>query len=561
MNAQITGKEYPISKIFSSDFDYYIPPYQRPYAWTVEEAGTLFDDLFNFYKENTGDNYFLGSIVLVKSESVPHAEVIDGQQRLTTLTILLACLAHKMSDDVKLNCLSYLRETGNVLENLASTPRLHLRERDQTFFEKYIQNDEIEQLLKINKPDIKTEAQQRIYENCKLFLDKIEKSLPDNQMLQNFCSFLVTRCYLVTVYTPSQESAFRVFSVLNSRGLDLQTTDILKADLIGKISQNKREQYNNLWEELEIQTSRVGFNDVFMHIRTIFAKNKAKKTLLEEFKEYVSNKYKPDVLITDIIQPYTNIYNVLKKANFQSNEYAEQINNLLKWLNKIDNSDWLPVAIKFYAENSNNSEYILWFTQKLERLVAYLYVTSKDVNKRISRYSTILTEIEQNPKSSITNPLKSIELTDDEIRYFLIALSNDIYTLLPRRRNYIILRLNDFISDSATDNQPNILTIEHVLPQTVGLNSEWQKNWPNINTRLFWLNKIANLVPLTRYHNSAAQNYDFSKKKERYFKSDKGVSSYPLTTQVLMEKDWTPDVVRKRQDRLLEIFKEKWNLK
>ena len=65
---KILGKEYPLSKIFSSDFDYYIPPYQRPYAWTEEEAGTLFDDLYDFYQTEEEDSYFLGSIVLIKEE-------------------------------------------------------------------------------------------------------------------------------------------------------------------------------------------------------------------------------------------------------------------------------------------------------------------------------------------------------------------------------------------------------------------------------------------------------------------------------------------------------------
>lgn len=87
MSNKITGKEYPLSKIFSADFEYHIPGYQRPYAWTEEETGILFDDLYEFFQTEAVDNYFLGSIVLIKDENKPHADVIDGQQRLTTLSI------------------------------------------------------------------------------------------------------------------------------------------------------------------------------------------------------------------------------------------------------------------------------------------------------------------------------------------------------------------------------------------------------------------------------------------------------------------------------------------
>lgn len=71
MGNKITGKEYQLSKIFSKEFNYYIPAYQRPYAWTEEETETLFDDLLDFYQTEKVDNYFLGSIVLIKDEDKP----------------------------------------------------------------------------------------------------------------------------------------------------------------------------------------------------------------------------------------------------------------------------------------------------------------------------------------------------------------------------------------------------------------------------------------------------------------------------------------------------------
>ena len=93
MSNRITGKEYALKDIFSQQFDYHMPPYQRPYSWSEEECETLFDDLYDFYQMEQTDNYFLGSIVLKKEEDKPTADVIDGQQRLTTLTILLSSIA------------------------------------------------------------------------------------------------------------------------------------------------------------------------------------------------------------------------------------------------------------------------------------------------------------------------------------------------------------------------------------------------------------------------------------------------------------------------------------
>ena len=135
--ARIIGHEYPVSKIFSPEFDFVIPAYQRPYAWTTEEAGELFDDIQGFMQQQgaagADDPYFLGSIVLIKTEECPHAEVIDGQQRLTTLTLLLVALVEKLAGDEARSLAKYINEPGDLAEDRPARPRLTLRDRDQEF--------------------------------------------------------------------------------------------------------------------------------------------------------------------------------------------------------------------------------------------------------------------------------------------------------------------------------------------------------------------------------------------------------------------------------------------
>ncbi len=151
-------------------------------------------------------------------------------------------------------------------------------------------------------------------------------------------------------------------------------------------------------------------------------------------------------------------------------------------------------------------------------------------------------------------------MSNDEKIQMLNVLQSDIYSLTARRRNHIILRLDSFLSDGAATYDSSILTIEHVLPQTVHEGSEWSNLWPDEDVRKAWTHKLANLVPLNKRRNSKAQNYDFDKKKTAYFAGTKAVSSYVLTTQVLNEPQWTPDVILKRQDALLNVFKENWGL-
>lgn len=557
----ITGKEYSLLKIFSSDFEYHIPAYQRPYAWTEVETETLFDDLYDFYESEHSDSYFLGSIVLIKDDSKPYAEVIDGQQRLTTLTILFAALADAFkSQENKAGCNNYLQEKGNVTAGIPSQPRLFLRDKDQPFFNKYIQNVKLDALASIDPEKLADEAQKNIQKNCQVLRDCFSDNFRNDDELLEFCKFLVNRCFLIAVSTANQESAFRIFSVMNSRGLDLLPTDIIKSETIGKLPPSLQETYTEKWEDMETDTGREGFNEVFTHTRTIFAKERPKKNLLDEFREYVLSQTTPQTLIDDYLEPYNMAYYQLKNQKYSSTQNADEINELLSWLNKTNNYDWMPPAIKFLTDHQYDSAYILWFIRKLERLASYLLVTAKDVNHRVERYKWLLVEMESRPDSSLGNPLSSIELTEWEKGQFREALDGEIYTMPPLRRNYIIQRLDSFVSDGGASYNSKLFTIEHVFPQHPAADSEWMHTWPDEKDRKYWLNRIANLVPLTRQRNSAAQNYDFATKKEKYFKSRNGTSSFTLTTQVISEDSWTPAVVAQRQENLMQTFISKWNL-
>lgn len=561
VSSKITGKEYPLSKIFSSDFEYHIPGYQRPYSWTKEETGLLFDDLYNFFQEEKSDNYFLGSIVLIKEEQKRYAEVIDGQQRLTTLSILFSAMADAFGDsECKSDCKAYLCEKGKALEGIEAKPRVFLRDADHPFFYKYIQNVQLDALVALDPVTLDTEAKKHIRENCALLREKLKDIFLDDKQRLEFTQFLLTRCYLVVVSTPSQESAFRIFTVMNSRGLDLLPTDIIKSTVIGSLPKEKQQEYTEKWEGLEELTGRDGFNEVFTHTRTIFVKERQKKTLREEFEEYILKTVSPKRLIDDYLVPYTNAYVQLKNCEFTATHHADEVNGLLFWLNKTNNSDWMPPAIKFLAEHPNDSEYVLWFIRKLERLASYLLVTAQDVNHRVDRYKWLLVEMEGRPDSTLTSPLRNIELTDWEKEHFRQTLDGEIYTMTAQRRNYIIQRLDSFMSDGGASYNQKLFTIEHVLPQHPPVHGSWPELWPDEQERMYWLNRIANLAPLTRQRNSAAQNYGFTTKKEKYFQSKGGTSSYVLTTQVINEPKWTPDVVKKRQETLNEVFAEKWEL-
>jgi hypothetical protein len=137
-------------------------------------------------------------------------------------------------------------------------------------------------------------------------------------------------------------------------------------------------------------------------------------------------------------------------------------------------------------------------------------------------------------------------------------LNGDVYEQVPLRRLYILLRLDSALSDGSAVYDYPVISIEHVLPQNPPEQSMWCEWFPGL-MQFRWVHRLANLVLLNHKKNSSASNYDFCRKKDSYFARG-GVSPFVLTTQVLGESTWTPDVLARRQRDLLTVLKRVWRI-
>ncbi|MDR2450187.1 MAG: DUF262 domain-containing HNH endonuclease family protein [Candidatus Accumulibacter sp.] len=552
-----------IREIFEGSYQFEIPDYQRPYAWTTEQAGELFDDLVSAMQEarlgGAGSQYFLGSIVLIKNDREPKSSVVDGQQRLSTLTMLFAVLREAMphaADDIT----DFLYKKGKISLGEKNEYRLIAREEDADFFRANVQEPGgIAQLVASTaKLD---DSRLRFRENAALLLERA-KALPAAD-LDALWKFLANDCSLVVISTPDLEAAYRIFSVLNNRGLDLAPIDIIKAEVLGLIrttaGEPKSRAYAKEWSRIENSLGREGFGDLFVHIRTIYAKQKQRATLVKEFQEHVAEYKKPIDLVDKVIKPYAEVWDFVHDADFEATELAETINEHLSWLNRVDFKDWVPPALVYFKRFRQQPKRLAEFFQSLERLTYFLLVTRVGINERIETYAALTKEIEPDAFDGDVAALKTLALTDKQKREFVVALDGDIYRNLPKARMALVLRLESLVRAPGVQLQ-NAMSLEHVLPQTPPDGSDWLQWFPDEDERDAWTHRLANLVPLDRNKNSAASNYDFAKKKDVYFKGKGKASPFVLTQEVRSKGQWTPKLLTERQKRLVGVLNQHWNL-
>lgn len=561
MTHTLTAKEQSLAKIFSDDYVFTIPSYQRPYAWGREQAQELLDDLLGALAAAPAQlgeaaPYFLGSIVLIKGEASPEATVVDGQQRLTTLTLLLSAIRATVQDTaVQTGITKRIYEHGDVVSATQARYRLSLRERDRDFFRQHVQHENgLQALVQLNI--VLPDAQARLRANAQVFMAGLANLQQAEQV--RLVQFIITRCYLVTVATPDLDSAYRIFGVLNSRGLDLSATDILKAEIIGGIEPALRDTYTKKWEDEEEDLGRDEFGDLFSHIRIIYRKAKPQGTLLKEFKEHVMPAQKPQQFVDEILLPMAQAFSELRDADYASQRHAEQVNEHLRWLNRLEFKDWVPPALTYFVRYRQQPEAVLSFFRDLERLGYSMLARKAGVNERIERFSALTGAVEAGSDLSVTS--SPLQLSPEEQHQTYVALSGPLYeTHSSRALALLLLRLDHLMSDGSASYQHEVVTVEHVMPQQPAPNSQWLTWVPDTAAHQHWVHRLGNLALLSRKKNSSASNRDFAWKKSTYFTKG-GTSSFALTTQVLQHSDWTVEIMQKRQETMLKTLETHWRL-
>ena len=553
------AKEVVLGKLFDNDYLFRMPLYQRPYSWTTEETGELLYDLLNAMDEEGNEPYFLGSIVLIARPNSSEHEVIDGQQRLTTLTMLFCVLRELNNDTEKRASLdSRVREARDVFAGRRDRFRLSIRKTDEDFFRDNVQTQDKINGFIAGHPVHAPDSRKLIFSSVKFLYEELKEL--SEQERDALSGFLIGNCYLVVVTAYDRDSAHRIFSILNDRGMDLTPTDILKSDVIGDIRGNDAEKYTQLWEDIEDDMGRERFRELFAHIFVIETGNRFHKELAKAFQSDVLSKYNGAEFVDKVLGRYAQAFNVVTKSSYESPVHAEDVNRMLVHLNGIDNDDWIPLAMVFYDKYERDPDTLLELLKNLDRLAYVMFITGTRRDPRILRYRDSLNTVKCDDSGS-NEVIEHLELAPDEKVEVISALDGPIYRPRPVARfvRPLLLRLDSMLADANASYDHKTITVEHILPQSPEPESEWVDNFPDEEDRIDWTHRLANLVLLSRSKNARAQNYDFDRKKNEYFQKN-GVAGFALTAQVVNEPKWTPSVLKRRQNMLIDTFKTEWNL-
>jgi uncharacterized protein with ParB-like and HNH nuclease domain len=282
---KLDAQTRPIGALLSQKSFFRIPEYQRPFSWDSDNFEDLIDDITGASKDQ---DYFLGTIVLHNREDLGLYDIVDGQQRLTSVMILLACLRDLIDDpDFKRDLQSKILQQKNVVDLIEEKVRLEVKDR-QIFGEIVI----TEAGTAAERPDeAALEPEWRYIQAVKIFRMKLKTMGQDE--LKLVVTFLSQKCIIISLATPAFDDAFRLFTIVNDRGKQLRRIDILKSinlapDVISTAT--IRNSVAQEWEDIEKQLGAAKFENVFYLIRLIILRDKPQGDLLKEFDDRIFAK-------------------------------------------------------------------------------------------------------------------------------------------------------------------------------------------------------------------------------------------------------------------------------
>ncbi|MBS5969124.1 MAG: DUF262 domain-containing protein [Clostridium perfringens] len=574
---KVKAKEYYIKDLLSNKFLFEIPDYQRAYSWTKENLKQLVEDIWESVELNKArgnkefdqyEPYFLGSIVLCSKEYKDDGcgiyDVIDGQQRLTSIIMLIAAIRDLIDNEEYKKVLSDLiYQKPNVLMGIKESIRVKARGKEEEFFKKYILTNGGTELVKDLDMEELSEAKQNMVNAIEVFRDSFfnENGELLEEKLNEFIVYLLQKVVLVVITTESFTSAFRLFNVINARGLPLTDSDLLKSENLRVMNPEIRKEYTDIWESHEQDLGKEKLDQIIGFMRTMKLKNKVEESVYEEFSKKIFRN-EPEYLGVNFVNHLTAVKALYDKYVIDGNlegvseeekSYYKNLINIMREFLPYD--DWMAAVIRF-AEKFNDDKLVLEFVKVLEKRLVIDWVNGNSFADRLNRVYGILEAIEE--KDSLEEIKEAPVFLYDLERttaYFENALNDiDFYSkgrmMIPK---YIFVRLDMEKRPNEVLDYSDKIMIEHVLPRNAK-EAYWKDNF-SADQRRNWANKFGNLVIITGAKNTRANNKPFAEKVEQYLSKK---SDFAITKEVLELSDWNMDSLKDRHESLVNRALELW---
>ncbi len=533
-----------------------VPAYQRSYAWEVDHVEALLNDMQEAIN-NKEKEYFLGSIVVTSTED-NRLEVVDGQQRLTTISLIILAIKEIFRVDEDHEVVVSLKS-----DFLASTdrrtkerePKLILNEVDNEIFQDLIEDYEKTKNKKLRRQSHKRLVTAANY--CfKYFNNLCEKSKDSEEELHTWLDYIETSLKIIVVVAPDDSNAFIIFETLNDRGLELAISDLVKNYLFHR-SGEKIEETKNRWLAM-VSTLESASDDplIVTYIRH-FSMAKyglvREKDLFSLLKKKITSKRNALRFSTELAET-VRIYSALINTDHDFwSDFPSDAKTSVATLNLLGMTQIRPLLLSILG---NFSEKMVSETFKKLVSVAVRYqlvggVGGGALERLYSETAKSVSDKKVTSSSQVINALKTVP-SDSAFKAAFKIASVSKQKLARFYLRELEIANSSINSETIPDIDPNKVNLEHILPSNPS--DKWSSKFTNEEFRSYH-KRLGNLAIMASRVNSSIGNNAFSSKRDVYKDS-----SFYFTGMIYSETEWTKNAIDKRQEAMSEVAVKHWSL-
>lgn len=525
-----------------------IPIYQRVYSWGKEQCEQLWDDIIKIGGNDKMNGHFIGSILYVQVDTTHSSPllIIDGQQRLTTITLLFIALRNHSSDEVK-------RKEKEIESYLINSDK----DGDKKFRLILSESDKDTLLSLIDKNKRKpSEPSSKIMENFKLFEEWIRKN---TDKLETIFKGLGKLMIVWIALKKEKDDPQLIFESMNSKGIELTQTDLIRNYIVMETEVKKQEDfYNKYWRamEEEFKQNKKWFDRFVRHYLTI--KTREIPNINKVYVALKDYRQKEGIGIEDLLKDLQKYCRYFCRIVFKK-EANKDLNKALGFLVDLEMDVIYPLLLELYSDykdgvlSKQDFISIIYLTESYICRRAVCRLGTNSLNKVFPSFTKHIQKDEYFKSlkvhfGSLTNNQRFPD--DDEFKNLFITIN--FYNLKEKFREYLFERLENF--DTKEPINTKGLTTEHIMPQK--LEEEWERDLGQDHERIHtqYLHTIGNLT-LTGY-NSKYRNKSFQEKRDM----EKGFKDSPLRlNQGLRDlESFGEEEIKKRANDLADLALKIW---
>lgn len=607
-NDKTTAQHQTIKYFFQEGNGFSIPDFQRPYNWSDEECGQLWEDIVEFHKDdrNKEDKYFLGTIVLYDNDD--KRNIVDGQQRVTSLFLLLRALYKRLCVEAQNNGASCDNDIMNEVKKCIWNSRedehgnLVPNEDDARLVSEAVFTDKENKFLAeiLKKGDTASiKDRSRYKENYDFFSKKIKEHGSDGTLnFGSLCATILRRCIVLPIEcngNDSKTTALRIFSTLNDRGLPLADSDIFKAEIYKTFNKdtNAQKVFINKWDALSktANSASISIDDVFrcyMHVIRAQNNRYGKEISLRDV--YLKGKLdvsdniprNPPIEEDSLIDRILTMCIFWEKINSFSDDLCDNVSTkLLRCLALYPNDYWkYPLSAYFFHEcmdktdcdNEGDGDFSEGVSKTLEKfkenlpnflkgLTAFMFAKFVDkpavnaVRDPIYKIcielvsqggSNFICELESEKKDDFKKKFQ--DSSDGRLAKGMVLLNSYLY----EGKGIVAANTTDFICSDVFGKKGvyNKFQVEHICPRK--RDECWDGKISDADVA-----KYGNKIPIDKITNIKGSNYFFSKKKKRYAQrwanAKKPIKDVvPEFDKICEHSEWNSESIKKRSDEITD---------